>query len=125
MNMHIRVVAVAFELLSYCTFASADEAAIARCSVTGVVAVGRGPTTEKASVAAATSCYLKKGLPVCCQPVIDTNAGDCIALAVGELGGGKVTVGTGAGGTRQEAKDDAFADCGADVCEVLASVCKN
>lgn len=69
-------------MVFYSCAAFADAAAIARCSATGKVAVGRGADAEEAAAAAVTNCIVKGGQPVCCQELISTSSGRCIALAI-------------------------------------------
>jgi Domain of unknown function (DUF4189) len=114
------VAVIAGLLIVWSSWGFAGEAAIARCSATGVVAVGRGATTEQAAANAVTSCILKRGQPVCCQPQITTNEGRCIAMAVGPT-----SVGTGSGDNQGEAKQAADDDCEDDVCKIVASICQN
>jgi hypothetical protein len=99
--------------------ALADEAAIARCSATGKVAVGRGADAEQAAAAAVTNCIAKGGQLVCCRELISTSQGRCIALAIGET-----SIGVGAGQTRNQAIEEADANCENEECQIAASPCK-
>jgi hypothetical protein len=122
MQTHLALIALlTISELHYAIFpepASASEIAIARCSATGIIAMGRGRSLSEAGAAAATNCQLKGGEPVCCSIVIDSEDAQCIALAVGR---GKQ--GTGSGDTREEAKAEALSDCGSG-CNVAAAPCK-
>ncbi len=107
-------------MVFYSYVALAGAAAIARCSATGIVAVGRGADAEKAAAAAVTNCLVKGGQPVCCQELISTSSGRCIALAVGET-----SIGVGVGQSRDQAIEAADADCQDDDCRIEASPCRN
>lgn len=116
-----RCIAVIAGLIVSCSItAMAGEAVIARCSATGVVTVGRGATLEDAAGNAVTSCILKRGEPVCCQPKISTRDAACVAMAVDGQ-----NVGLGSGDTKAEANEAAEDNCPTNDCEVVASICRN
>jgi hypothetical protein len=94
-----------------------DEVAIARCSRTGVVSVGRGSDTDQAATAAVTNCLAKGGQLVCCQSLISSREDVCVALAVGNSN----QVRTGSGETRAIAIENALSECYQ--CTISAALC--
>ena len=116
--LSIRGLLAAVCLLAQSFAAQAQEAAIARCSATGVVAVGKGNTLSAAGASAAANCEQGGGERYCCEIVADTQYAQCIAYAQSEF-----NEATGYGETPEQAKADALAICGSD-CRPIAAPCR-